>query len=190
MIEYFLIHGSGLKPGFDLSCFKIFKTDYYEQPASVKVEILKCLCDDLIEVEAIRSEINRRSLAAEPDIVFDRNVSYEVCKKRKAPVDIAGITYLNDEVVDDTTDWNSDECCLCKMDGSLICCDGCPAAYHSKCVGVANDLLPEGDWYCPECSIDRHKPWMKPQKSLRGAELLGIDPRGRLFFKSCGYLLV
>lgn len=190
MIEYFLIHGSGLKPVFDLSCFKIFKTDYYEQPASVKVEILKCLCDDLIEVEAIRSEINRRSLAAEPEIVFDRNVSYEVCKKRKAPVDIAGITYLNDEVVGDTTDWNSDECCLCKMDGSLICCDGCPAAYHSKCVGVANDLLPEGDWYCPECSIDRHKPWMKPQKSLRGAELLGIDPRGRLFFKSCGYLLV
>ncbi|KAM1804386.1 hypothetical protein FF1_030247 [Malus domestica] len=190
MVEYFLIHSSGLKPGFDLSCFKLYKTDYYTQPASVKVEILRCLCDDLIEVEAMRLEINRRSLAAEPDMVNDRNLNYEVCKKRKALVEVAGTSNANDEVDDDTTDWNSDECCLCKMDGNLICCDGCPAAYHSKCVGVSNDLLPEGDWYCPECLIDRHRPWMKLQKSLRGAELLGIDPRGRLYFKSFGYLLV
>ncbi|KAM0997171.1 hypothetical protein ACFX2I_007044 [Malus domestica] len=190
MVEYFLIHGSGLKPGFDLSCFKLYKIDYYTQPASVKVEILRCLCDDLIEVEAVRSEINRRSLAAEPDMVNDRNLNYEVGKKRKAPVEVAGTSNLNDEVDDDTNDWNSDECCLCKMDGNLICCDGCPAAYHSKCVGVSNDLLPEGDWYCPECLIDRHRHWMNLQKSLRGAEILGIDPCGRLYFKSCGYLLV
>lgn len=190
MVEYFLIHGSGLKPGFDLGHFMLFKTDYYSQPASLKVEILRCLCDDLIEVEAIKSEINRRCLTAEHDMVFERDVNFEVCKKRKASVQIAGSSSLNVEIVDETPDWNSDECCLCKMDGNLICCDGCPAAYHSRCVGVVNDLLPEGDWYCPECLIDRDKPWMKLRKSLRGAELLGVDPHGRLYFKSCGYLLV
>ncbi|PON42193.1 Autoimmune regulator [Parasponia andersonii] len=187
MVEYFLIYDSGLKPSFDLSSLKLFKADYYQQPVKIKVEILRCLCDDLIEVEAIRSELNRRSLAAEPGMVFERNSNFEGSKKRRVAPGISGGYCLDDEVVDD---WNYDECCLCKMDGNLICCDGCPAAYHSRCVGIASDHLPEGDWYCPECVIDRLKPWMKLRKSLRGAETLGIDPHGRLYFNSSGYLLV
>ncbi|KAJ9699202.1 hypothetical protein PVL29_008014 [Vitis rotundifolia] len=190
MAEYLLIHGSGLKPGFDFSCLKLFDNDYCKQPVAVKVEILRCLCDDVIEVEALRSELSRRSLAAEPDMEFNRNVNIEICKKRRAMMDVSGGSCLAEEVVDEINDWNSDECCLCKMDGNLICCDGCPAAYHSRCVGVASDLLPEGDWYCPECMIDKDKPWMKQRKSLRGAELLGVDPHGRLYFSSYGYLLV
>ncbi|XP_062082236.1 DDT domain-containing protein PTM isoform X2 [Humulus lupulus] len=190
MVEYFVIHGSGLKPSFDLSSLQLFKADYYQQPASIKVEMLRCLCDDLIEVETIRSELNRRSLAAEPDMVCERNFNFEGSKKRRVALGISSGSCLDDKVIDDAVDWNYDECCLCKMDGNLICCDGCPAAYHSRCVGVANDHLPEGDWYCPECVIDRHSPWMKPRKSLRGAELLGIDPHGRLYFNSAGYLLV
>ncbi|KAK9273798.1 hypothetical protein L1049_018608 [Liquidambar formosana] len=190
MVEYLLIHGSGLKPDFNFSRLKLFESEYYRQPVSVKVEILRCLCDDVIEVEAIRSELNRRSLAAVPDRDFDRNVNMEMCKKRRTVMDVSGGSCLTEEVVEETTDWNSDECCLCKMDGSLICCDGCPAAYHSRCVGVATDLLPEGEWYCPECVIEKHNPWMKPRKSLRGAQLLGIDPDDRLYFSSCGYLLV
>ncbi|KAG4191884.1 hypothetical protein ERO13_A07G122450v2 [Gossypium hirsutum] len=127
------------------------------------------LCDDMIE----------RSLASETDMDFDRNMNNGVCKKRKATKDLSGGSSFIEEIVDDTTDWNSDDCCLCKMDGNLICCDGCPAAYHSKCVGIVNAHLPEGDWYCPECAIEREKPW-----------LLGIDPHGRLYYNSSGYLLV
>lgn len=183
------MHNSGLNPGFELAQLKLFSSEYYKQPVSVKIEILRRLCDDMIEVEAIRTELNRRSSGAEPDVDFDRNINNEVGKKRKVVMDMPAGSCLTEEV-DDANDWNSDECCLCKMDGNLLCCDGCPAAYHSKCVGVANDLLPEGDWFCPECALDRHKPWMKPRKSLRGAELLGVDPHERLYFSSCGYLLV
>lgn len=187
MVEYLLIHGSGLRADFDLGRLKIFQNDYYKQPAVLKVEMLRCLCDDMIEVEAIRSELNRRSLELEMD--FDRNGNIEYSKKRRNITYISGFSSLTNEVIDDVSDWNSDECCLCKMDGNLLCCDGCPAAYHSKCVGVSSHLLPEGDWYCPECAFDRHKSWMKPLK-LRGAEILGIDPHGRQYFSSCGYLLV
>uniref|UniRef100_A0A5B6ZI79 DDT domain-containing protein PTM n=1 Tax=Davidia involucrata TaxID=16924 RepID=A0A5B6ZI79_DAVIN len=190
MVEYLLMHSSGLKPGFDLCRLKLFEIDYYKQPAFVKIEILRCLCDDVIEVEAIRSELNRRTFTSDLNMDSDRNMKIETSKKRRAQMDVSGGSCLTEEVVDETTDWNSDECCLCKMDGSLICCDGCPAAYHSRCVGVANSLLPEGDWFCPECVIDKDKPWMKLGKSLRGAELLGIDPHGRLYYSSCGYLLV
>ncbi|KAF5730840.1 DNA binding zinc ion binding DNA binding putative isoform 3 [Tripterygium wilfordii] len=187
MVEYLLICGSGCKPEFSISDLKPFECDYYKQPVSIKVKILQYLCDDMMEVEVIRSELSRRSLAAETDVDFDRN---EVHKKKRVSVEVSGVSCLTEEVVNDTTDWNIDECCLCKMDGNLICCDGCPAAYHSKCVGVASDSLPEGEWYCPECAIERHKPWMKLRKSLRGGELLGIDPYGRSYFSCCSYLLV
>ncbi|KAA0067226.1 DDT domain-containing protein PTM [Cucumis melo var. makuwa] len=190
MVEYLLIHGSGLKPGVDLCRLKLLKNDYYKLPTGIKIEILRCLCDDMIEVEAIRSEINRRSLAAEPEIIRDRSLKSEVYRKKKISANPSINSCQSEDTMDDTADWNSDECCLCKMDGSLICCDGCPAAYHLKCVGIANDLLPEGDWFCPECAIDRHKSWMKTQKSLRGAEFLGVDPHGRTYFSSCGFLLV
>ncbi|CAJ1933948.1 unnamed protein product [Sphenostylis stenocarpa] len=189
MSEYLLIHGSGFKTGFDLKHL-MFRTDYYKQPVMVKVEILQYLCDDMIESESIRSELNRRSLVTENEMGFDQSMYFDASKKRRAVMDVSGGSCLTEENVDDTTDWNSDECCLCKMDGSLICCDGCPAAFHSRCVGIASDKLPEGDWYCPECGIGKHMAWTKSRRSLRGADLLGKDMDGSIYFNSCDYLLV
>ncbi|XP_071704699.1 DDT domain-containing protein PTM-like [Rutidosis leptorrhynchoides] len=166
MAEYLL-----MKPGFDLSHWRLFKSDYHNQSEFVKVEILKYICDDVIESEAISSELNRRIMVGE------RTNAVNVNLKTKS-------------VIDGTSDWNSDECCLCKMDGNLICCDGCPAAFHSKCVGIATNLLPEGDWFCPECVVDKSNPEIYVSQSIRGADLLGVDSHGRLYYSSCGYLLV
>lgn len=168
----------------------MFRTDYYKQPVILKLEILQYLCDDMIEAEAIRSELNRRSSVTESGMGFEQNIYFDTCKKKRAAMDVSGGSCLTEEIVDDTTNWNSDECYLCKMDGNLICCDGCPAAFHSRCVGIASDNLPEGDWYCPECAIGTHGAWMKSRRSLRGADLLGTDPHGRRYFDSSGYLLV
>lgn len=70
----------------------------------------------------------------------DWSIKIESSKRRRTSVDISRGSCFTKEVVKGTTDWNSDVCCLCKMDGSLICCDGCPAAYHFKCVGVSRNL--------------------------------------------------
>ncbi|KAJ9537124.1 hypothetical protein OSB04_029857 [Centaurea solstitialis] len=188
MAEYLL-----MKPDFDLARLKLIKTDYYEQPEFVKVEMLQYICDDVIEGEAISSELNRRTLVGgEPTIIMDsdQNTTLVSSKKRRATMAVSGSSCMSEEAVDETTDWNSDECCLCKMDGNLICCDGCPAAFHSKCVGIATSLLPEGDWYCPECRVDKNNPGVNVAKAIRGADLLGVDPYGRLFYSSCGYVLV
>nr|GMD24470.1 DDT domain-containing protein PTM [Ipomoea batatas] len=190
LVEYLLTHNSGIKVAFDICHLKLFESDYYKQPTSVKIEILHCLCDDVIEVEAIRSELSRRTVITKPNIDFDQNMKLDSIKKRRVTTDLATGSCLTEDVDDETDDWNSDECCLCKMDGNLICCDGCPAAFHSKCVGIASSLLPDGDWYCPECIINRKVPWIKVGKSIRGAELLGIDPYGQLFYSCCSYLLV
>ncbi|KAF3795385.1 DDT domain-containing protein [Nymphaea thermarum] len=88
-------------------------------------------------------------------------------------------------------DGNSDECCLCGMDGMLVCCDGCPSAYHSRCVGINKAYLPEGSWFCPECVVDKMgSTSSRVGKGLAGAELFGVDPYGRAYFGTCNYLLV
>ncbi|CAH8271897.1 unnamed protein product [Arabidopsis lyrata] len=87
-------------------------------------------------------------------------------------------------------DGNSDECRLCGMDGTLLCCDGCPLAYHSRCIGVVKMYIPDGPWYCPECTIKKMGPTVAHKTSLRGAVYFGVDPHGRLFLGTCNHLLV
>lgn len=174
----------------ELSSLKLFPSDYCKQPITVKLNVLQYLCDEVIEAEVIRSELSARSLGAESDMDFDRIMSIKTTTKRRAAARNSGRTYFSKELTDETADWNSDECCLCKMDGNLICCDGCPAAYHSRCVGLVSSLLPEGDWYCPECLIERNKSQIRQCRLLRGAELLGFDPHNRLYFGCFDYLLV
>ena len=51
------------------------------------------------------------------------------------------------------TDWD-DICRLCGRAGELVCCDGegCPRAYHPRCVGLAEDVSESDEaWLCPDC---------------------------------------
>ncbi|XP_020086891.1 DDT domain-containing protein PTM [Ananas comosus] len=183
LAEYLLVFGSSLKSGIKLTHLRLLNKEYYEQPADVKLDLLRCLCDNVIEVEEIRSELNLRMSQSE------YNTNMTIAKRRTKPgMETLGGSFAHK--YEDDVDGNSDECCLCGMDGNLLCCDGCPAAFHSKCVGVAKDLLPEGDWYCPDCLLERSDGLINLSKACQGAEVLGIDPHGRMYFRSCGYLLV
>ena len=33
----------------------------------------------------------------------------------------------------------------------MLLCDGCDKGYHTYCVVPAIEVVPEGDWFCPEC---------------------------------------
>uniref|UniRef100_A0A6N2L8K3 PHD-type domain-containing protein n=1 Tax=Salix viminalis TaxID=40686 RepID=A0A6N2L8K3_SALVM len=91
---------------------------------------------------------------------------------------------------DADVDENGDECCLCGMDGILLCCDGCPSSYHSRCIGVVKMYIPKGPWYCPECSINKLGPTIPLRTSHKGAEVFGIDLYEQVFMGTCNHLLV
>ncbi|GLT82072.1 hypothetical protein SLE2022_004850 [Rubroshorea leprosula] len=144
-----------------------------------------------------------------PRRVYLRFSKTSACKEKETMEMISGIHELNSSckskyfgdfgfkgtqvrsnAIDVNLDANSDECRLCGMDGTLLCCDGCPSAYHSRCIGVMKMYIPDGSWYCPECTANKIGPSIAVGTSLRGAELFGFDLHGHAFFGTCNHLLV
>uniref|UniRef100_A0A673CBF2 Histone-lysine N-methyltransferase NSD3 n=1 Tax=Sphaeramia orbicularis TaxID=375764 RepID=A0A673CBF2_9TELE len=48
-------------------------------------------------------------------------------------------------------------CFLCARGGKLLCCDSCPASFHSECLEME---MPEGPWSCSDCRAGK-KPHYK-----------------------------
>ena len=48
------------------------------------------------------------------------------------------------------TDSHISFCVQCRDGGELLCCDGCPAAYHPACLGLQG-MLQDAAWFCPSC---------------------------------------
>ncbi|XP_008776138.1 DDT domain-containing protein PTM-like isoform X1 [Phoenix dactylifera] len=190
--------------------------EYYELPVVMKLKILQILCDDVIDSAELRTELETRENVEEdieygigvsvppesrPRRVHPRYSKTSACKSIEAleksvePSIQIPSSKVKAEPYSDASvaalDGNSDECRLCGMDGTLICCDGCPSAYHSRCIGLSKAFLPEGVWYCPECMIDKLGPTTsRIGRGVRGAEIFGIDMYGQMFLGTCNYLLV
>uniref|UniRef100_K7FWV1 Autoimmune regulator n=1 Tax=Pelodiscus sinensis TaxID=13735 RepID=K7FWV1_PELSI len=52
---------------------------------------------------------------------------------------------------------NDDECAMCRDGGELICCDGCPKAFHLACLVPPLTEIPSGTWRCISCSAEKVK---------------------------------
>ncbi|KAJ8749984.1 hypothetical protein K2173_013899 [Erythroxylum novogranatense] len=214
LIYYFTIMGY-VKGSEWEGFYDLLKREYYSLPVGRKLMILQILCDDVLESSELQAEIGTREeveFGIDPDTVFmdipengprtvhPRYSKTSACKDQEAMAIIAenhGTKSSSSKyggfsagVPDVGIDGNSDECRLCGMDGTLICCDGCPSAYHSRCIGVSKMHIPEGPWYCPECTINNMEPSITNGTSLRGADMFGVDLYQQVFLGTCNHLLV
>ncbi|KAM5165118.1 autoimmune regulator-like [Mantella aurantiaca] len=53
---------------------------------------------------------------------------------------------------------NDDECAVCRDGGELLCCDGCPRAFHLSCLVPPLSQIPSGTWRCGSCSTEQRLP--------------------------------
>ncbi|XP_022752622.1 DDT domain-containing protein PTM-like isoform X6 [Durio zibethinus] len=220
LVQYFMLMGYARGPEWKRFYKDVSKREYYSLPVIRKLMVLQLLCDDVLEYAEMRAEIDMREameVGTDPDAVatdlsergprrvHPRHSKTSACKEREAMEIIAeshevksssrtfslGLKSTEGNAgVDADVDGNNDECRLCGMDGTLLCCDGCPSAYHSRCIGVMKMYIPEGPWYCPECAINKMGPAITINTSLRGAELFGVDLYGQVFLGTCNHLLV
>ncbi|KAJ7981103.1 DDT domain-containing protein PTM [Quillaja saponaria] len=218
VVQYLTVYGYTKGPDWKGFCDEIFKHEYYSLPVGRKLLILQILCDDVLDSAELRTELDVREVSevgadydAEsivppengPRRVHPRYAKTSACKNREALKIIADSNEVKLPGNSNTLDFkdvggdmevdvdrNGDECRLCGMDGTLLCCDGCPSSYHSRCIGVMKMLIPEGAWYCPECKINMAGPTIARGSSLRGAETFGKDLSGNTFMGTCNHLLV
>ncbi|XP_031349384.1 chromodomain-helicase-DNA-binding protein Mi-2 homolog isoform X2 [Photinus pyralis] len=57
----------------------------------------------------------------------------------------------NEGPTEQDDDEHQEYCRICKDGGELLCCDSCPAAYHTHCLNPPLTDIPDGDWKCPRC---------------------------------------
>lgn len=197
----------------------VLKEDYYTITVGRKLVILQILCDDVLDTKEFRAEVDMReelevgndsetsavvTPVNRPKRVHPRKSKTSACKDH-GMTDFIGQNhemksfYDSEQLISkdhgqdsssEVEDSNGDECLLCGMDGILLCCDGCPASYHARCIGICKVFMPEGAWYCPECSIKTTEPKVTRGTSLKGLDVLGIDAYGQAFVATCGHLLV
>ncbi|XP_036024189.1 autoimmune regulator isoform X5 [Onychomys torridus] len=78
---------------------------------------------------------------------------------------------------------NEDECAVCHDGGELICCDGCPRAFHLACLSPPLREIPSGLWRCSCCLQGRvQKNLSQPEESRPlepPAETPGAAPGAR-----------
>uniref|UniRef100_A0A8D0VP65 Autoimmune regulator n=1 Tax=Sus scrofa TaxID=9823 RepID=A0A8D0VP65_PIG len=80
---------------------------------------------------------------------------------------------------------NEDECAVCRDGGELICCDGCPRAFHLACLSPPLRDIPSGTWRCSSCLQGRSQQDLPRAEAPRPQEppaetpvLLGLRSAG------------
>uniref|UniRef100_A0A286XZC0 Autoimmune regulator n=1 Tax=Cavia porcellus TaxID=10141 RepID=A0A286XZC0_CAVPO len=78
---------------------------------------------------------------------------------------------------------NEDECAVCRDGGELICCDGCPRAFHLACLSPPLHKIPSGTWRCSCCLQGRGQQapgqTQEPQPPEPPTEAPGLTPSAR-----------
>ncbi|KAJ8749990.1 hypothetical protein K2173_013905 [Erythroxylum novogranatense] len=75
-----------------------------------------------------------------------------------------------------STNENDDLCQICQDGGNLLCCDGCPRAFHRECLSLLT--IPKGKWYCRTClnAYQKEKLVEKNANAIAAGRIAGVDP--------------
>ncbi|KAM0940325.1 putative transcription factor interactor and regulator LIM family [Dioscorea sansibarensis] len=216
LVEYLYVMGYMKALVGEGSIIGFLNKEYYCLSVTTKLKVLQILCDGVMESTELKTELETREDMDEekehniavlppqsgPRRLHPRYSKTSACKDAEAlknsvqpnkPESMPKVVQsdADADAMATAADGNSDECWLCGMDGMLICCDGCPSAYHSRCIGLNKASLPDGLWFCPECAVNKTSlRSSKVGRGIRGAEIFGIDPYERVFLGTCNYLLV
>ena len=125
---------------------RVERPEYNALSIEIKASILRILCDSLIERPSVRAEIDRREAAGQlyAGKGGEGGAFPIMSAKEREKATVKALKMKQ-------TDVNTEKCVLCGLGGVLMCCDGCPAAYHMRCTGENGRVLESKDWKCPEC---------------------------------------
>ena len=125
--------------------------EYHALSLDIKISVLHALCDSLLDRPFIRAEMDRREEAGEV-ITGIGGVGGQFAMMTPDEMEDA----MAKAKEDGQMDLFSESCVLCGLGGVLLCCDSCPAAYHTRCAGEEGGFKGTNKsqkWRCPECLV-------------------------------------
>jgi hypothetical protein len=78
----------------------------------------------------------------------------------------------------DANDGHQIYCHYCGEPGNIIMCDAkdCPLSFHFHCVGLSEDMVPKGEWICPE-HPEQDQTALVAKSSLAGATIRVVSAK-------------
>ena len=65
---------------------------------------------------------------------------------------------------------NNDYCSICKKGENLLLCNECIRAYHADCLKIDDKNIPQGQWICEICSLNKPKYERKTRGKTKAKE--------------------
>uniref|UniRef100_A0A3Q3XLQ8 Uncharacterized protein n=1 Tax=Mola mola TaxID=94237 RepID=A0A3Q3XLQ8_MOLML len=128
-----------------------------------------------------------------------------VSQETREKIHIKHVFSSDEKSLGEHAHYNDDECAVCKDGGELICCDGCPQAFHLTCLDPPLTAIPSGPWQCEWCcgsGVKREKTQLPLQQTntssgnsvrdvsffspLSSASLTTNPPRNQMCVQSSG----
>lgn len=112
--------------------------------------ILCRCCDKVLSITEFKSHAGFRQKRPCLNLFMESGKPFTLCQLEAWSAEYKVRKSATRTVQVEDIDENDDSCGLCGDGGELICCDNCPSTFHQACLYAQE--LPEGNWYCAQCS--------------------------------------
>jgi hypothetical protein len=133
--------------------------EYCQLDVDGKIALLNIICEDLLNSWIIRKEVQEREqmleylMKNEKQEVSERNRMSRGSNPTSGKSSILPENYDHLYIREGLDALESDVCDVTRVGGTLVCCDGCPASYLGRSVGLKRVGDDDQKWFCEECRI-------------------------------------
>ncbi|CAN4104231.1 unnamed protein product [Withania somnifera] len=148
-----LIH-SGVVSLNEVIQYRNLKDDSVVKTGLITTDGILCnCCDKVLSISEFKShagfKFNRPCL----NLFMEYGKPFTLCQLEAWSDEYKARRAVSQTAQAEERDQNDDSCGRCGDGGELICCDNCPATFHLACLFTQE--LPEGSWYCSQCTCQK-----------------------------------
>ncbi|MCD9643543.1 hypothetical protein HAX54_031126 [Datura stramonium] len=183
-----LIH-SGVVSLNEVIQYRNLKDDSVVKTGLITTDGILCnCCDKVLSISGFKShagsKLNRPCL----NLFMEYGKPFTLCQLEAWSDEYKARRAVSQTAQAEERDQNDDSCGRCGDGGELICCDNCPATFHLACLFTQE--LPEGSWYCPQCTCPKCGDVVKYSEALSSPGGLKCSQCEHKYHETCSNLRI
>ncbi|XP_055824598.1 increased DNA methylation 1-like isoform X2 [Solanum dulcamara] len=183
-----LIH-SGVVSLNEMIQYRNLKDDSVVKTGFITTDGILCnCCDKVLSISEFKShagfKLNRPCL----NLFMENGKPFTLCQLEAWSDEYKTRRAVSRTAQAEERDQNDDSCGRCGDGGELICCDNCPATFHLAC--LFSQELPEGSWYCSQCTCQKCGDVVKYSEALSSPSGLKCSQCEHKYHETCSNLRI